>query len=160
MKKSFFITLCLIFAISGCRREKSNVPDPTDLGWLEGSWERLNGNDTLDSREVWTRNSDGFNGIGIDLAPSGDTMFMETLMIREINDTLNYIAFVDHNATEIYFALVKQENQHIRFENPDHDFPKFIDYKRSNDSLYAQIGDERQLTNFVFKQTTHERYFR
>ena len=46
-------------------------------------------------------------------------------------------------AKETPFKMTKATENHVVFENPDHDFPKRIEYRLDGDELTAQIsGDE------------------
>ena len=42
-------------------------------------------------------------------------------------------------ATPVTFRLTKQTGNEVVFENPEHDFPQTILYRRTGDQLYAAV---------------------
>jgi hypothetical protein len=68
----------------------------------------------------------------------GKTVEYEFLQIRQQADGVYYVA-KPSGQPEASFKLVKAGSGEIVFENPAHDFPQRILYKRTNDSLAARI---------------------
>ena len=50
-----------------------------------------------------------------------------------------YVAKPSQNAAETFFKLVKSSPNEAIFENPEHDFPQRIIYRRSGDKITARI---------------------
>ena len=86
------------------------------------------------SWEIWQQHEDGLSGIGFTLN-NGDTTFIEKLSIILNNDGLFYVADIPHNLAPTYFKLTNHKNDSWTFENPDHDFPKIITYRRISTSM-------------------------
>jgi hypothetical protein len=68
----------------------------------------------------------------------GRTTEWEFLIIREGNAGLEYVA-KPSGQTEATFTATRRSATEIVFENPTHDFPKTIQYKRDGDTLTAAI---------------------
>ena len=81
-------------------------------------------------------------GMGRTLA-GGKTVFYEYLRIEERADGVFYVAHPKARpGTD--FKLTKLEGQEAVFENPEHDFPKKIIYRRNPDgSLFARVEGSR-----------------
>ena len=125
-----------------------------DVQWLKGSWKRTNANTNM-SWEIWQQHEDGLSGIGFTLN-KGDTTFIEKLSIILNNDGLFYIADVPHNLAPTYFKLTHHKNDSWTFENPDHDFPKIITYRRiSTSTMNCTIQGNGKQIIFEFKKEEH-----
>ncbi len=108
-----------------------------DLAFMAGCW-RLSANGrTID--EHWLAPAGGPR-VGISrTAASGKTVEYEFLQIRDLPDGLTYIAKPSGQA-EAQFKIASKTADEIVFENPTHDFPQRIRYKRVGaDRLEARI---------------------
>ena len=82
--------------------------------------------------EQWTDPTDksllleGFS----DVVVNGDTTIIEKLHIRQSKDDMLYQAtvFNQNGGKPVEFRLVKSDDHTLRFENPQHDYPQFLDY--------------------------------
>ena len=79
----------------------------------------------------------------------------EFLMIREGSGGLEYVAKPSGQA-EATFTASRASAGEVIFENPAHDFPKKIHYKRDGDALTAAIegpmnGQSRRI-EFAYKK--------
>lgn len=73
----------------------------------------------------------------------GDTLFAERLRIQVQDDVLYYVADVPHNLDEVWFKLTRITKDEAVFENPQHDFPKIILYRRESEyKLYMRVEGE------------------
>jgi len=75
----------------------------------------------------------------------GDTLFSETIELRQSGDDLFYIPAVsDQNSGRpIPFKLITVQNGEFIFENKEHDFPQQIIYSHTQpDLLVAKIQGE------------------
>ena len=78
----------------------------------------------------------------------GKTVFTEYIQIRESNGQLAYIVSLGLAAKPVVFKLVKGSDNEATFENPEHDFPQRIIYRReSTDSLFARIEGQEKGVN-------------
>ena len=85
---------------------------------------------------------------------------MENIELTYINDTLYYIPTVygqnDDKPVPFYATKIKKEQFIV--ENPDHDFPKKIQYRKTNDkSMSVEISgffsNKYRILNFKFSKT-------
>ncbi len=152
--RKLFITLSIatiITACSGPQSETASAMASTDysqiekLNWLSGEWVRASAVDF--SSEKWEKKNDStFYGAGLTIEGK-DTVAFETMTIEEKNGKLYYIPVVkDQNGGKpVEFALTSLTENEWIFENPKHDFPTKIVYKKiTNDSLYAEISAVRE----------------
>jgi hypothetical protein len=123
----------LFLALTTVATPPSEPPAISQLQWLTGCW-ASEGRDA-GSGECW-------------LAPAGGTMFgasrtvrgdrtvaFEHLSIREVAPgVLAYVA-VPSGQAETHFPVVEISADHVVFENPEHDFPQRV--------IYRKIGEDR-----------------
>ena len=117
-----------------------------DLAWLSGDWETAPGRMRID--EHWTKVAGG-SLIGMSRMVAGDrTVFFEYLRIETRGADIFYVAHPKAKSPGTDFKLVKLGAQEAVFENPTHDFPKRIIYRKNADgSLTARIegdGSEKE----------------
>jgi hypothetical protein len=129
---------------------QSDKPAPAfkidDLAWLSGDWETAPGRMQID--EHWTKIAGG-SMIGMSRTVAGGrTVFFEYLRIEARGAEIHYVAHPKARNPGTDFKLVKLTGQEAVFENPAHDFPKRIIYRKNADgSLTARIegdGTERE----------------
>jgi|GEM_PF-3331111 len=95
---------------------------------------------------------------------SNDTTFKEELRIVEMLGEVYYIACIGSNDNLVSFKLQGDDknndnsnnsnnDQKYMFLNPEHDFPKYINYTIRNDSLIVVIGDNTKSSTFRFKKS-------
>lgn len=111
--------------------------------WLIGTWE----NKSLGNMyETWVKiNEQEFFGKSYVLKKK-DTMIFETIRLLQQNNTVFYIPTVkdQNDGLPVRFASKTISDTELVFENPSHDFPQVISYKRINaDSLVAEISGTR-----------------
>jgi hypothetical protein len=112
-----------------------------ELAWLSGDWETAPGRMQID--EHWTKVA-GNSLIGMSRTVAGGrTVFFEYLRIEARGADIFYVAHPKARTPGTDFKLVKLSGQEAVFENPSHDFPKRIIYRKNADgSLTARIeGD-------------------
>ena len=130
-----------------------------NFDWLIGQWHYPAG-DHLFS-EKWEKNSAGMlKGEGY-LIKDGDTIFTEKLSIVQLSGISYYIAAPQGQAPVKFILTSDNEDKYI-FENPQHDFPQKIEYRRTSDSTV--IATVSGVENGVDKSTeyrfTRSRYKR
>lgn len=110
-----------------------------ELVWLTGSWSSAEGGKT--SEEHWTTPSANLM-LGMNRSvDSGVTKHHEQLRIESKDEGVFYIASPSGQETTA-FKLVESGKSYAVFENPDHDYPKRISYRRSGSTLTVKIeGD-------------------
>lgn len=112
-----------------------------DLAWLSGCWE--GGEPEKVRNEMWTKVAgNGMFGIGR-LVSKDKTFEFEYMRIHLENEAIVFTAKPSGQA-ETSFKLVNVKDNAFIFENPQHDFPQRVIYrKEKNGSLAARIEGER-----------------
>lgn len=136
------LSLCLL-ASSGAQQE----PKPTvaALAWISGCWENTRGKRY--NEEHWMKAA-GNNMLGMSRTLNdGRAVEYEFLRIHEDKGDIYYTAKPSGQA-EASFKLISWKANEVVFENPAHDFPQRIIYRRNGDTLQARIegkmnGQER-----------------
>lgn len=128
-----FLAICTGLASPSLAQVKvKQVPpvkskDIADLSWLVGKWESKGQNSSFEEHWMWPR--DGVM-IGMGREMSGSKMsFFEYLRIEQRKDGLFYVA-QPNGKTQTDFRLTHTSKNTLVFENPEHDFPKKIEYAR------------------------------
>ena len=107
-----------------------------DLAFLAGCWKFERDGRTVE--EHWLAPSGG-SLMGVSrTVEKGKTVDYEFLQIRDLPDGLTYIA-KPSNQPEAQFRMTSKTGDEIVFENPTHDFPQRIRYRRTSDALHARI---------------------
>jgi CubicO group peptidase (beta-lactamase class C family) len=122
----------------GTRRTGRSV---LDHAWLVGCWERTRANGALVER--WTAPVDGvMSGVGMSVRDTARHI-NERLRLFYRGDTLIFEATpANQPMTEFKSATIAADE--LVFENPAHDFPQKISYRRVRaDSLYARIEGDK-----------------
>jgi hypothetical protein len=108
------------------------------LGWIAGCWEMRNPSGTFSIEEMWTKPAgETMLGVGRTIR-NGKTIFNEFLRIGVEAGKLTYFARIGtKDATQ--FPLLKMSDSEVVFENPTHDFPQRIVYRKTPDGMFARI---------------------
>ncbi len=131
-RTSLALALCFSAGIAGAN-------PLARLAWLQGCWGAAAGAEA-GSVEQWSSPAGG-TMIGASRTIRGNkTVDYEFLQIREIEpNVLAYIPQPQGRAPTV-FRMSKQSDNETVFENPAHDFPQRIIYRRNSDgSLHARI---------------------
>lgn len=107
-------------------------------GWLAGTWlaEQPDGSW---SEEWWSAERAGIM-LGGGRSGKGDTLgWWELTRIERTGDTITFCALPKGQKGACFPATSSSANA-IVFENPDHDFPTRIAYRREGDRLFAEIS--------------------
>lgn len=138
--------LCLIFATLSSAEEaqdkslEKNREIVKGLSWLVGDW-TSNPDSGKTDHEIWYGTNIGeLSGRGLSISGS-DTTIIEKLWIRPTDSGVYYIAEVPHNDAPVWFKMTSQDSLLTIFENPEHDFPAKIAYRRiGDDTLHVRIS--------------------
>jgi hypothetical protein len=110
-----------------------------NLGWLSGCWASENKDANTSVSEFWTMVAgDSILGVGRTIK-NGQTVDYEYMRIAVYDKGIFYIAKPKANTEETSFKLTKLAAAEAVFENPAHDFPQKIIYRRDGTNLFARV---------------------
>jgi hypothetical protein len=154
MKKSTGFKLLIVFICSAsllmfisCQNKSGKKFDKLEkMNWLLGNWENEMPEGVL--TETWTKKNDStFSGTTYFIINKEDTVHSETIILKQLNDELVYRPTVkgQNNDEPVDFKLSFENENSFSFENPKHDYPQKIVYKKMNEtSLVATISGMQQ----------------
>ena len=150
MLKLTFLTLFLLPSLS------AQTLSIADLSWIAGDWQTAPGG-RVQIEEHWT-NVAGGSMMGMSRTVAGEkTVEFEYLRIEQRADGVYYVAHPKARCPGTDFKLTKSSTTEAVFENPQHDFPKRIIYRKTgDDSLTASIdgGQGTKAMSFSFRRMT------
>ena len=122
--------ILLLFLTIPALTQASNQTMNQIVGLFAGTW-KVEGKETF---EKWEKNDSAFKGKGYQLKDNQEKV-SEYLEIKNIEGRIYYLATVlnQNNGATVKFALTKAENDEFVFENPEHDFPQKLIYKKLSD---------------------------
>jgi hypothetical protein len=98
--------------------------------------------------ETWKKENDStFSGKSYFIVNSKDTVHSETIILTQLNDELIYSPTVkgQNDDKPIDFIMTSDSENNFVFENPKHDYPQKIVYKKATEnSLVATISGMQQ----------------
>lgn len=108
-----------------------------DLNWLAGHWCSASGDRTIE--EHWLAERGGLM-LGVNRTVTRGKASFEFLRIEIGPDGARYIA-QPGGAPPTTFTLVSATSNSAIFANPQHDFPKRVQYRRDGETLSARVDD-------------------
>jgi CubicO group peptidase (beta-lactamase class C family) len=123
----------------------------TDFSWLLGTWKHEATNST--TFESWRKLSDKTlegESWRVNKATQ-QKVFGEALLLAEMGGEIFYLPKTSDNPMPIAFKLTSSNANEVVFENPKHDFPQKIHYKRNADGSVTAVvsgamnGQPRQI---------------
>jgi hypothetical protein len=139
----------ILLSGSGAAVHPAAPPD-----WIAGHWCTVSGGQVIE--ELWLPPHGGV-AIGVGRTRTGEaTTAFEYLRILEVDGVLSYVAQPGGNPPTV-FRQVAGGDHWIRFENPAHDFPTRVEYRREGDALHAEIAGpgedgEEQVVPFDYRR--------
>jgi hypothetical protein len=107
------------------------------LAWMAGHWEMTGGGKHVE--EVWMSPEGGVM-LGMSrTVKEGRAVGFEFLRLEERGEAIFYVASPG-GAPPTDFRLVESSGTRAVFENPAHDFPQRIEYRRDGEALVARIS--------------------
>ena len=111
---------------------------PSLPGWLAGGWVMQSGGEAW-SEEWWTPPKAGLM-LGAARSGKGETLeWWEQSRIERAGSKISFCA-LPKGQKGACFAATRMSANEIVFENPGHDFPTRVVYRRSGDQLFAEIS--------------------
>ena len=106
------------------------------LAWLSGCWTLARPDGVTE--EQWMKPAGG-TMLGMSrTVKGGKTVEYEFLQLRDVNGKLTYVAKPSGQA-ETPFPVKTIADAEVVFENPTHDFPQRVIYRRTADGVTARI---------------------
>lgn len=106
------------------------------LGWLGGCWESRSGDRV--TLEMWSPPSGGLMVGASRTVVGGRARAYEHLRIRTDGDGFVYTA-IPSGQVETAFRSASVSEEGFTVENPDHDFPTRITYRRTGEDAFTAI---------------------
>lgn len=133
--------VALLALTTACRASVTATPTTacrglvTDAAWLTGAWHSNEG-----AEEQWTTAA-GRTMLGLGrTVVQGGTMAFEFMRIEERADGLVFVAHPSAGPG-VEFPRTACAPGLLRFENPRHDFPRLIEYRRTGaDTIEAKVS--------------------
>ena len=152
---ALLVILVVLAAPIGIRTHSATIaPDIAELSWISGHWQNAPGG-RGQIEEHWTQPAGGsMLGMSRTVA-GGKTTEFEFLRIEQRDDGIYYVAQPKGRCPATDFKLTRATGQEAVFENPAHDFPKRIIYKKTyEDSLTASIdgGEGTKQMTFTYRR--------
>ena len=125
-----------------------------DLSWIAGAWETAPGA-KRQSEEHWTTAA-GATMMGMSRTVAGEkTVEFEYLRIEQRADGIYYVAHPKARCPATDFKLTRASANEVVFENPQHDFPKRIIYRKgADDSMTASVdgGEGTKAISYAYRR--------
>jgi hypothetical protein len=148
------LVVALLIVSHGAFAQTHRVSDKDfgKLSWLEGTWIRTNAKPGRSGTEVWVReNAKELIGRGVSMK-GNDTSFVEKLKIVIKNGSIYYVSDVPENPKPVDFIITAIDDDGFVCENPLHDYPKKIVYRRTGDKLRAVTSGDGKEAEFLFER--------
>jgi hypothetical protein len=151
---AFVVALLIVWGARSSRatRAVSKAPAIADLAWISGDWQTAAGGRAR-IEEHWTLPAGG-TMIGMGRTVVGEkTAEFEFLRIEQRGDEIFYVANPNASCPQTDFKLTRLAGQQAVFENPAHDYPKRVSYRKKPDgSLVASIdaGEGTKSQSFAY----------
>jgi len=139
MKRTVYFTTLLLFSGFTVRSQHSEA-----FKWLTGTWKISTGNNLI--IEQWKVTNDSTLTGNASLIKNGrDTIPQETIELAYRNGDWYYIPTVSdqNNNKPVKFKIVFLKAAEFIGENPVHDFPQRIAYRRVKQQLFASIEGKK-----------------
>jgi hypothetical protein len=113
--------------------------DVAQLGWLSGVWTER-GADGSWTEEYWTPPR-GQLMLGAGMTGQGDSVrhFEQMQIFKDADGTIAFVGMPNGNKG-VRFPLVKMTADEVVFENPTHDYPQRVRYRREGATVIATVS--------------------
>ncbi len=134
------VVLLCCTALLGSPVAASAQHDVDQAAWLGGCWVASAGD--VRTEEIWMEPEGGLMVGMARTVRGGVATGYEFLLLQPVDGRLTYSAHPSgQNPTD--FPATEMSTEMMRFENPQHDFPRAIEYERTSpDSLTAKVYGE------------------
>lgn len=143
--KKLILSLAVLSIVACQNKSKNTYSHINKMNWLEGSWENKMPEGIL--TETWTKVNDStYKGKTLFIKEK-DTIHNEEIVLSQKGETLYYTPTVigQNNDEPIEFKMTNSTENEFVFENPKHDYPQKIVYKKLNaTNLVATISGKQR----------------
>ena len=150
---SILIFICFLL-VAGTALTQTPSHSISELSWMSGDWQTPAGG-RVQIDEHWTQSAGG-SMLGMSRTVGADkTIEFEYLRIEQREDGIYYVAHPKARCPGTDFKLTRLSSSEAVFENPQHDFPKRIIYRKtSEDALTASIdaGEGTKSMSFGYRR--------
>ncbi len=123
-----------LFAAVSFAAEPASI---ANLSFMSGCWEVKEG--PMFTEEQWSKPAgDTMLGLSRTLK-TGKTVFSEFMRIEKTPDGFAYRARILPGQPGTLFKMIRSTETEVVFENPAHDFPQRILYRKTEGGLFARI---------------------
>lgn len=127
----------LLLGLTSCASWRPADAPLNEFSFLKGTWAQTTSRATVE--EVWTSDVGWtMQGSGRTLS-NGRLLASEAMSIEPRGKNFVYVARLP-GAEPVEFKLVERGIEWARFENPEHDFPQRIEYRRHGNTLRAEVS--------------------
>jgi len=152
MKQHFYLFLFFFLVTISAAFSQQVSPSLEKINWLEGSWVRTNVKPGRSGSEHWRKiSATEWQGNGVNMKGT-DTTFVEKLQLIVKDGAVFYVADVPENKGKVLFKFTRLDENGFTCENPNHDFPKKIDYQRNGNILKATISGDGKSIDYLFEK--------
>jgi Domain of unknown function (DUF6265) len=128
----------LLVPVGGPRFPRSAAPAPAPLRWLAGCWHMERLGTVID--EQWLAPLGGMMLSQGRTVKNGAVVDYEFVILRVAGDGYTYEAHPSGQEPATFHSTKPRREDEIVFENPEHDFPQRVGYRRlGGDSALAWI---------------------
>lgn len=121
-------------------QSQTAAPTLAELAWMTGVWRTAPGGRVQVEEHWMTPSGDTMIGMGRTVA-GNRTVEFEFLRLEQRADAIYYLASPKGRCPVTEFKLTKLSAQEAMFENPQHDFPKRVNYRKNSDGSLTAIVD-------------------
>ena len=119
-----------------------------EFNWLIGTWQ-----EDENSFEVWKEEGSFLAGSSYKIDKSGNKTVTEEIKLIKRGSDFYYVPDVAGTQGPIEFKITSFDQNSFTAENPEHDFPKKIMYKKINEKqLDATISGGNKSISYSFKK--------
>jgi hypothetical protein len=139
MKKTTLYSFIIIATAFTTNAQKSE-----QMKWLTGTWKINTGNGSI--IEQWQiANDSTLTGKSFFVKNDTDTIPQETIELAFRNGNWHFMSTVQgqNNNQPVSFKVILLKGTEFISENPAHDFPQRIAYRRIKDQLFASIEGKK-----------------
>lgn len=153
--KNLILVTSLLLLVHTSNAQESNKQKFKKLEWLTGKWIRTNAEAGQSGYETWAKVSDSkLSGKGVTIKGK-EVIFVENLEFIVKGTDIFYKVVVTGEKKPVYFKLTALSNDGFTCENPEHDFPKKITYRRNGNNVKAVISGNGQSVDYIFVREGH-----